>query len=566
LEEYTHMYSPPDKYAYQPSMQYQAVEPYFNTDSHGAYGFQPFSHIDPMLYSKDNANSHGVYQFQSFSHIDPMISGKDDTNSHGTYGFQPFSHIDPMLGSQGNNYLPVYTQYDGGQPAAPPHMPTSELVNSNEDQSSAIASAAQESAWSSGDAGSAIQEIQETRKRGRSTRDSSGSLGEETKSLLRELESPESQSPRRPTKKSKTVAAKPSVGDQDNLQSSTAQPVLQAQNKRLEATTRVSRRKSLLAADYSGVKIAPDKLRRMSREEARAICENRKALEIVGDDNVDEIRANPDKWIRAIVDTFDAPYKDAPETKAPTPEKLLKFRLWQKENYAATMEHFSKHKDKNFAEAVATSLYYAVVDAHERGYLIKSSGTSFKHEEKLTCKDRMEKIIHVLKALTLVRKDLVYGCRLAELVAGPGHLLKRKEENKQGNDKKPPMAAARKALENAKKEADVGFADKDTENDIKKANKKDKPDQKKARNKATTNKKQGAKGNAAVVNSDERSASVSSENGKTFGTGVSSDADRSASFDRNDSISVPDATSVDDEETGADQGSSEEGEESSADD
>jgi hypothetical protein len=513
FEEFTHMYSPPDKYAYQPSMPYYDLDSYLNTNSHGAYGSQPFSHINPVTDSKDN------------------------TNSHGAYDFQPFSHIDDVTVSKGNNYLPVYTQHDGGKPAAPPHMPISELVNSNEDQSSVIASAAQESTWPSDDA---HFEMQRARKRDRSTRDNSGSIDKEVETL-REAQPLRSQTQRNPAKKPRNIAPKLSIEDQDTLQSNVAQPVLQAQNPQLLVLEKTSRRESRVAADYSGVKIAPDKLRRMSREEARDICARRLVLapEVEGDDNVDEVKADPDKWIRAIMDTLDAPYNNAPETKTLTPEKLLVFQRWQKEHYAITMEYLNEHVDSDLTEASATVLYYMVVEAHEMGFLIKSSGTSFKHDQKATCKDRMEKIIAVLKALTIVRKDLVFGDRLTELVANPWYILKRKEENKKTDGEK---------------------------DDTKKANKKAKNDQAKAGKKATKAKKQGANGNAHAVDSDERSTSVSSENLKAAGTRASSDADRSASFDRNDSISVPSAISVDDGETGVDQGSLEEGEDSSADD
>jgi hypothetical protein len=529
------MYSPPEKYAYQPSMPYYNLDPYLNTDSHGAYGSQPFSHIDPVTGSKDN------------------------TNPHGAYDFQPFSHIDDVTVSKGNNYLPVYTQHEGGKPTAPPHMPTSEIVNSNEDQSSGIAIAAQESMWPPGDA---RFEMQRARKRDRSTRDSSGSIDKEVETL-RKAQSSKSQP--NPAKKPRNIAPKPSFEDQNILQSKVAKPVLQAQNPQLVATAKVGRRESLVAADYSGVKIASDTLQDMSRKQARKIYVRRVPLELKTVDNVEEVKAERQKWIRAIMDTFDAPYNEKPERRILTPEKLLEFQRWQKEHHAVTVEYLNKHVEDNRAEAAATVVYYEVVDAHEKGSLIESSGTSFKHEVKATCKDRLEKIIAVLKALTIARKDLVFGYRLTELVAGPEHMLKRKEENKQGNGKKDVvLKLGAKAMKEAN--ADMETADEETKDDTKKANKKAKDDQAQAGKKTTKAKKQGVKGNAVVFESDGRSTSVSSENDKTAGTEVSSDADRSASFDRNDSISVADAMSVDDGETGADQSSPEEEEESSADD
>jgi hypothetical protein len=387
--------------------------------------------------------------------------------------------------------------------------------------------------------------------------------GQGSKSVLK-AQPPKPQS-RKPAKKLKALHPATPVEDRNAMQSNNAQPVLLAQNPRKAATEKVGRRESLVATDYSGVKVASDKIQDMSRKQAQKVYVRRVLLVLKTDDNVEEVKAERQKWIRGITDTFDAPYNDKPETKELLGEKLLEFQRWQKEHYGVTVEELNKHIDSGLAEASATVLYYMVIDAHEKGSLIKSSGSAFKHDEKATCKDRMEKIIAVLKALTIVRKDLVFGDCLTELVANPGYVLKRKEENKKENDKKSPIAAARKALENAKKEADVEIADKETENDTKKTNKKAKTDQAKAAKKATNAKKPGAKSNGAAVDSDERLTCISSENDKTAGTGVSSDADRSVSFDRNDSISVPDAMSVDDGETGADQGSPEEEEESSAD-
>ena len=93
-----------------------------------------------------------------------------------------------------------------------------------------------------------------------------------------------------------------------------------------------------------------------------------------------------------------------------------------------------------------------VVEAHEKGALIMSPGTNFEYERELTCKDRLERVISVLGALTIIRHDLVAGYRIAEIVAGPGNVRKRKEDNKQENDKKDARKKAA-LLAKAEKEA-----------------------------------------------------------------------------------------------------------------
>jgi hypothetical protein len=479
----------------------------------------------------------------------PMTS-KGAFDAH--FDAQPFSPTNAIAGSKGANNFIAFPSQHSEIPTASSQAPIAVKKDSNDYQSTGIANKAHESMWPPGDA---RQDIQQVRKRGRSARDSSGSIDKDVE-ILRKAQGLEPQPQPNPAKRLRTLASKTSIEDQDTMQSSTAQPVLQAPNPQLAATAKVGRRESLVAADYSGVKIASDESRNMSRKQAHDIYVRRVPLELKTVDNVEEVKAERQKWIRAIRDTFDAPYNDEPEMKKLLGEKLLEFQRWQKEHYVITLEYLNKHIEHDRAEAAATVVYYEVVDAHEKGSLVESSGTTFEHEVKMTCKDRMENVISVLKALTIIRKDLVFGYRLTELVAGPGFVLKRKEENKQENDKKKKKK---------QEDQDMESADKETSDDTKKANRKAKNDQAKADKKATNAKKQGAKSNTAVVDSDARSTSVSSENLKAAGTRASSDADRSASFDRNDSISVPDAMSVDDGGSGADQRSPEDGEESSAD-
>ena len=192
----------------------------------------------------------------------------------------------------------------------------------------------------------------------------------------------------------------------------------------------MSRRQSLLAAEYSNAKVGSGPLRGMSRDEAAEMCVKRVELNISGDDNVDEVKADREKWLRAIMQAFDDPYNQASKTKNIDLEEESTGRL---------------------AEAIATHLYNQVVDSHEKGSLVRSSGNSFKHDGKLKCKDRLEDIIKVLTGLTIIRYDLVTGARVHELVANPDAVFKRKEENKHENDRKRANKEAAEAAKDTNK-------------------------------------------------------------------------------------------------------------------
>jgi endonuclease V-like protein UPF0215 family len=182
---------------------------------------------------------------------------------------------------------------------------------------------------------------------------------------------------------------------------------------------------------------------------------------------------------------FDDPYNQAPKTKN---IKLEEFQRWQREHHALTMEMFEEDPTNRLAEAIATHLYNQVVDSHEKGSLVKSSGTSFIHDCNMKCKDRLEDIIKVLTGLTIIRYDLVTGARVHELVANPDAVFKRKEDNKQENDRK-----------RVKKEAE----------DATKATDKKKTSAKKAKNgKTETNNKRSGQSTSAIV---EESSSGSND-------------------------------------------------------
>lgn len=319
-----------------------------------------------------------------------------------------------------NNDFVVLAQHGGDHPIAFPDVFNSELVNSSEGHSLGGTSAMQES---SGDSRSSASQA---KKRGRSSSDE-GSSNVSIECLHK---------PQGPTKERKRVRTSQSSVSSAYVSSGESQ-----------VSISMSRRASLLAADDSDFKVASRSLQGMSPDEAAEMCIKRVELNISGDDNVNEVKAERDNWLRAILQAFDAPYNNAPKTKN---IDLEEFQRWQKEHHALTTEQLRQDPTYRLAEAIATHLYNQVVDSHEKGSLVKSSGNSFRHDEKLKCKDRLEKIIKALTGLAIIRFDLVTGARVHELVANPDAVFKRKEENKLENDRKKVKKEAADAADAAK--------------------------------------------------------------------------------------------------------------------
>lgn len=315
----------------------------------------------------------------------------------------------------GNN-LQVWTQRDIAHAAGFPDVSSSKFMPNGDDHSVGGTGAIQESS------GHSRSSASPAKKRGRSSSDDSRSNvsidnGGET-----------SHRPPRSTAQRKRVRMSQSSATGSSSES--------------QASSHMSRRESLLAADDSDFKVASGPLQGMSRDEAADLCIKRVNLNVSGADNVNEVKAESEKWIRAIMQSFDDPYNPTPKTKNVDPDG---FQEWQKEHHALTMEVFRADSTNKLAEAIATHLYNQVVASHEKGFLVKSSGNSFRHDVLLNCKGRLESIIKALTGLTIIRYDLVTGARVHELVANPDAVFKRKEENKLENDRKKANKEAAEA-------------------------------------------------------------------------------------------------------------------------
>ena len=442
--------------------------------------------------------------------------GSFHNKSMGTMGPPPLP-IKAVARNTGRNNFFVYTQRSSVNPASSPHASSPELMNSNDDQSVGGASATQES---SGDAHNSLSSTSQVKKRRRaSSGDGSSGVSVEDGGESRKPQNSTTQ--RKRTRKSKSNTPVSSI------------------------KSSLSRRESLLAADYSEVQVSAHPLKRMSHDEAAEKYIRREELDIDGDGNVEEVKAERDAWIRSIMQAFDAPYNQEPKTKK---IPVAEFLRWQKEHHSLTMEKIQEGANNDLAEATATYLYGLVVEGHEKGSLIKSPGTSFNYNLKINCKDRLEKIIEVLERLAIIRYDLVCGARVHELVANPVAVFNRKEENKLENDKKKPAREAmlgRKAEEKAMAE---GTAKSDAGLPVKtKAAAKAKNNTSKNGKKTKTDNKRGGKGKAPVTNDDNVSSNDVGEESNEFGSEIL------GSSARGGSSSVPESEPVKNEDAGADE-------------
>jgi hypothetical protein len=389
-----------------------------------------------------------------------------------------------------NNDYVVFAQHGGDDQIAFPGVFDPELMNSGEGHSIGITSAMQESS------GDSRPSVSPTKKRGRSSSDEDSSNGR--------IEG--SHKPQLPPAPRKRARMSQSSGSNAYVSSSDSQESIS-----------LSRRESLLAADYSTVKLASGPLQGMSPEEAADLYIKRVALNISGLDNFNEVKAEREKWIRAIMQAFDDPYNNTPKTKT---VDLEEFQRWQKEHHALTMEVFEEDPTGRLLEAIATHLYNQVVGGHQKGSLVKSSGNSFRHDDKLKCKERLENIIKALTGLAIIRYDLATGARVHELVANPDAVFKRKEENKLENDRKK----VKKDAADAAKATDTKKALALTEDNVKTN----------ASNIAKGGNKRRGKSKPAVVEEDEESDHAS-------------DSEALPSSAPNVSTSVPEPEPVDDD-------------------
>lgn len=213
-----------------------------------------------------------------------------------------------------------------------------------------------------------------------------------------------------------------------------------------------TRKQSLATFAGTDFKFAPATMIGMPREDAEEARKVRLELTLDGeDDDINAIKADSAKWIRELLDAFDKPYSQKPTEKKFGDDLIPEYQRWQQENYCTAAQTVANDESGKLLEATATVIFYMVVDAHKSGAIEQSSGKSFPNNTNLTCKQRLEGIIHVIEMCAIIRKDIVCGMRLDELVANPMFVLKRKEDNKFENEHKKPGAKPRARSGSVKK-------------------------------------------------------------------------------------------------------------------
>lgn len=198
------------------------------------------------------------------------------------------------------------------------------------------------------------------------------------------------------------------------------------------ATPKVKRaktKKSDEPIDLSPTNFGQGVLTNMSNEDAEDHFKKRTPMVFDNeDDDIDDVMAHREHWIRAIMSAFDKPYSPTPTLQS-FKHHVENFGPWQEKQYQEAMKEISKDKTGKLVEAVATVVYSRVVRSHQANGL-EQGCQSLICNRSLKCSARLEKCIEAIEKLAIIRHDVVKNRRIVELVANPGHLMKRKEDNK----------------------------------------------------------------------------------------------------------------------------------------
>lgn len=219
----------------------------------------------------------------------------------------------------------------------------------------------------------------------------------------------------------------------------------------LGTNKKLTRRESLASDAYANQKVVKGPLEGISLQEALNVHNMRIMLKIKpGTDSVNAVKSESSKWIDAIRHVYDQPYSQMPVARTFPAHMISGFQSWQKKENHAAKEKLFNDETGVLAEASAVHIFHMVVEAHEKGGVLESHGTSWKYDVESTCQQRLEKIVEVAKVSGVIRSDMVYGRRLIELVADPTYTLKRKEDNKYENMRKAEKLEANKKNQETK--------------------------------------------------------------------------------------------------------------------
>jgi len=168
-------------------------------------------------------------------------------------------------------------------------------------------------------------------------------------------------------------------------------------------------------------------------------------LQLDEPDDVEDVVARKEAWIRLIMSSFAKPYSATPVVEDFEDLRPV-FKQWQDEQYSLVMKVIGEDKIGNLVEAAATSVYSKIVRSHKLRAL-DNGGNSFHCDPTLKCSARLTECIGAMEQLTIIRHDVIRNMRVAELTSNPAWMMKRKQENKIDNDNKAIVGRRMKVLE-----------------------------------------------------------------------------------------------------------------------
>jgi hypothetical protein len=161
----------------------------------------------------------------------------------------------------------------------------------------------------------------------------------------------------------------------------------------------------------------------MSAEAAEERLEKMVWLNLDGPDDVEDVAAHREAWIRSIMSSFDRPYSATPVVED-FGDLLHRFKPWQDDQYSSAMKVIKEDKIGNLVEAVATSIYSKIISSHTL-QILNHGGDTFHCDPTLKCSKRLSGCIEAIEKLAIIRQDVIKNLRIAELISNPAWIMRR---------------------------------------------------------------------------------------------------------------------------------------------
>jgi hypothetical protein len=227
----------------------------------------------------------------------------------------------------------------------------------------------------------------------------------------------------RPAKKAKKASKKKTASVSDDPASANSPAAVQIPPT---AALRMAALKAL--HDPMDNNVAGD----MSLAEAEEVFYNIVPLQVTNDD-FNQVQLDRPVWIQRIVDAIGGDWAEKADVSFDAALQH-KWEEWQVKYFIETMNDLKKKASvPRFGEICATMLFEAVMEVHNPNlnpiYGPRKVGSA-SADETLRCSARMWGVVDAVKAITIVRHDVVTGQRHHELAAAPLSFAHRKQYNK----------------------------------------------------------------------------------------------------------------------------------------